>query len=140
MLRDSGAKVLVTDAALRSQIAAGIPSEISVITEWPRWRSDFAEWCGAPRPPGPFMAYTSGTTGRAKGVRRVPQTPEQSASLQQGLAHVLGIEPGIRALLPAPLYHSGPSRYGLQSTLLGELLVLEPRFDAERTLALIERH
>jgi long-chain acyl-CoA synthetase len=140
MLRDSGAKVLVTDAALRSQIAAGIPSEVSVISEWPRWRNDFAEWNGAPRPPGPFMPYTSGTTGRAKGVRRVPQTPEQIARFQQGLAHVLGVEPGIRALLPAPLYHSGPSSYGVQSTLQGELLALEARFDAERTLALIERH
>ena len=140
MLRDSGAKVLVTDSTLRSQIENGIAPDLAVISDWNRWRSDFAQWNGAPRPPGPFMPYTSGTTGRAKGVRRVPQTPEQIARFQQGLTHVLGVEPGIRALLPAPLYHSGPSSYGVHSTLRGELLVLEARFDAERTLALIERH
>jgi long-chain acyl-CoA synthetase len=140
ILRDSGAKVLVTDVALRGQIEAGISPDLKVITGWPQWRDAFPEWSGAPRPPGPFMPYTSGTTGRAKGVRRVPQTPEQMARFQQGLAHVLGIEPGIRALLPAPLYHSGPSSYGVQSTLQAELLVLEARFDAECALALIERH
>jgi long-chain acyl-CoA synthetase len=140
MLRDSGAKVLVTDTALRGQIGAGISPDLKVVTDWSQWRDGFPEWSGASRPPGPFMPYTSGTTGRAKGIRRVPQTPEQIARFQHGLAHVLGIEPGIRALLPAPLYHSGPSSYGVQSTLRGELLVLEARFDAERTLALIERH
>jgi long-chain acyl-CoA synthetase len=140
MLRDSGAKVLVTDGMLRAQIEAGISSELQVIADWSSWRNTFAEWSGASRPPGAFMPYTSGTTGRAKGVRRLPQTPEQIARFQQGLAHVLGIEPGMRALLPAPLYHSGPSSYGLQSTLQGELLVLEERFDAERALALIEQH
>src|SRR6185436_12433234 len=84
--------------------------------------------------------YTSGTTGRAKGVRRRPQTPEQLAQLQQGMRQVLGIEPGMRALHPAPLYHSAPSSYAVQAALHGELLVLEERFDAERALSLIERH
>jgi len=53
---------------------------------------------------------------------------------------VLGIEPGMRALHPAPLYHSAPSSYAVQVLLHGDLLVLEERFDAERALALIERH
>jgi long-chain acyl-CoA synthetase len=86
------------------------------------------------------MPYTSGTTGRAKGVRRGPLSPEQITLLQEGMARVLGIEPGMRALHPAPLYHSAPSSYAVQSMLLGELLVLEERFDAERALALIEHH
>jgi long-chain acyl-CoA synthetase len=46
----------------------------------------------------------------------------------------------MRALHPAPLYHSAPSSYAVQGMLYGELLVLEQRFDAERALALIERH
>jgi long-chain acyl-CoA synthetase len=140
ILRDSGAKVLVTDRALRSQIEGGIPADIAVITNWSEWRCDFPQWSGAPRPPGAMMPYTSGTTGRAKGVRRLPQSTQQLALLQEDLGRVLGIEAGMRALLPAPLYHSAPSSYALQSMLRGELLVLEERFDAERTLALIERH
>jgi len=140
ILRDSGAKVLITDPALRAQAGSGIPPDLPVVDEWSRFADTQAEWQGEPRSPGTLMPYTSGTTGRAKGVRRLPQTPEQMAELQQGLAQVLGIRPGMRALHPAPLYHSAPSSYAVQVGLHGELLVLEERFDAERALALIERH
>jgi long-chain acyl-CoA synthetase len=140
ILRDSGAKALVTDDALRAQAAAGIPPDLPVVSDWDRFVQGEAPWNGQPRGPGTLMPYTSGTTGRAKGVRRFPQTPEQVAKLQQGFAQVLGIQPGMRALHPAPLYHSAPSSYAVQAALHGELLVLEARFDAERALALIERH
>jgi long-chain acyl-CoA synthetase len=139
ILRDSGAKVLVTDPGLRSQVRAGLPAEVRVIDDWSRWRDGFAEWEGAARPPGSFMPYTSGTTGRAKGVRRLPQTAQQMALLRECFAQALGIETGMRALLPAPLYHSGPSSYAVQCMLHAQLLMLEARFDAERTLELIER-
>jgi long-chain acyl-CoA synthetase len=140
ILRDSGAKALITDPALRAQAATGIPPDFPVVDDWTRFAAAQARWEGAPRSPGTLMPYTSGTTGRAKGVRRLPQTPEQVAQLQQGLAQVLGIQPGMRALHPAPLYHSAPSSYAVQALLHGELLVLEERFDAERALALIEQH
>jgi long-chain acyl-CoA synthetase len=140
ILRDSGAKALITDDALRAQAAAGIPPDLPVVADWGRFVQSEAPWNGQPRAPGTLMPYTSGTTGRAKGVRRFPQTPEQVAKLQQGFAQVLGIQPGMRALHPAPLYHSAPSSYAVQAALHGELLVLEERFDAERALALIERH
>jgi len=140
ILRDSGAKALISDPALRTQTATGIPSELPVVDDWTGFVGEQVAWAGEPRSPGTLMPYTSGTTGRAKGVRRLPQTPEQVAQLQQGVAQVLGIQPGMRALHPAPLYHSAPSSYGVQAALHGELLVLEERFDAERALALIERH
>ena len=140
ILRDSGAKALITDNALRAQAAAGIPPDLPVVPDWGRFVQGEAPWNGQPRSPGALMPYTSGTTGRAKGVRRLPQTPEQMALLQQGFAQVLGIQPGMRALHPAPLYHSAPSSYAVQATLHGELLVLEERFDAERALSLIETH
>jgi len=140
ILRDSGAKVLVTDDALRAQAAAGIPPDLSVVADWARFAQKEELWNGEARGPGTLMPYTSGTTGRAKGVRRLPQTPDQLAQLQQGMRQVLGIEPGMRALHPAPLYHSAPSSYAVQAALHGELLVLEERFDAERALSLIERH
>jgi long-chain acyl-CoA synthetase len=140
ILRDSGAKVLVTDDALRAQAGAGIPPDLPVVADWVRFIQEEELWNEEARRPGTLMPYTSGTTGRAKGVRRLPQTPEQLAQLQQGMRQVLGIEPGMRALHPAPLYHSAPSSYAVQAALHGELLVLEERFDAERALSLIERH
>jgi long-chain acyl-CoA synthetase len=139
ILRDSGAKVLVTDAALRAQIEGGIPEAVAVVTDhaWPE-----AAWSGAPRTPRLSMPYTSGTTGRAKGVRRIPPPPGQAPIVEalnrEGMTLVHGIEPGMRALLSAPLYHSAPNGYSIQAMLNGELLVLEERFDAERTLSLIE--
>jgi long-chain acyl-CoA synthetase len=111
ILRDSGAKVLVTDDALRAQAAAGIPPDLPVVKDWKQFLDGQVPWQVEARRPGTLMPYTSGTTGRAKGVRRLPQTPEQLAQLQQGMRQVLGIETGMRALHPAPLYHSAPSSY-----------------------------
>jgi len=141
ILRDSGAKALITHPLLRAQIEGGIPSRLAVL------ESDQLAvqppWSGGARAPGMMMPYTSGTSGRAKGVRRILSSaqdePARAALAQEGFARVLGIEPGMRALLPAPLYHSAPASYALQSMLSGELLVLEEKFDAERSLLLIEK-
>jgi long-chain acyl-CoA synthetase len=52
-----------------------------------------------------------------------------------------GLEPGMRALLNAPSYHSAPNGYVVGvSQMPGATLLLEQRFDAERTLQLIEQH
>ena len=139
ILSDSGAKVLVTSEALRLQIEGGIPQNVAVLTDhsWPE-----APWPGTPRRPRTSMPYTSGTTGRPKGVRRIPPPAEQAPLVEalnrEGMKAVHGLEPGMRALLSAPLYHSAPNGYAVQAMLNGELLVLEEKFDAERTLALID--
>jgi long-chain acyl-CoA synthetase len=134
ILRDSGAKVLVANPDLLPQI------DFKTIRDWPTWRDSQPPWSGTPRTPRGNMPYTSGTTGRPKGVRRMPATEAQRKLAMELYRVALGIEPGMRALLSAPLYHSAPNLYGLQALLTGELLALEPRFDAERTLALIERY
>ena len=71
-------------------------------------------------------------------MRRTPLAPAAAQALAAVSATVLGIAPGARALISAPLYHSAPSSYAGLAMLRGELLVLEERFDAERTLALIQ--
>ena len=53
---------------------------------------------------------------------------------------VLGIKQGMRTAIVAPLYHSAPASYGLQSLLNGEIVVMHERFEAERLLADIETH
>ncbi|MGQ0654225.1 MAG: AMP-binding protein [Betaproteobacteria bacterium] len=140
ILRDSGAKLLFTSAELRSQIADGIPTGLAVIEHPEEWAASHAPWRGHARPPRMSMPYTSGTTGRAKGVRRHPLEASQAQKYRQCLASALGIEQGMRALLSAPLYHSAPAGYGIQAMLNAELFVLEEKFDAERALALIEQH
>jgi long-chain acyl-CoA synthetase len=169
ILADSGAKVLVVAADLLPQIESGIPPGVAVIVarpaaatiaafgipaaltqvppgrpEWREWLDSHPPFAGPPRTPRTNMPYTSGTTGRPKGVRRIPAPPGDAARIaalaRETLAQGYGIEAGMRALVSAPLYHSAPNLYSLQALLNEALLVLEPRFDPERTLALIERH
>ena len=140
ILRDSGARLLASRPDLLAEIQAGIPAGLPVIADWAAWLAAQAPWTGTPRTPRGNMPYTSGTTGRPKGVRRTPATDGERKLAAELYRVALGIEPGMRALVSAPLYHSAPNLYALQAILAGELLVLEPRFDAEATLALIERH
>ena len=136
ILKDSGARLLVAEPELLAQIH----TSTEVVTDWRGLVEGHDPWRGAPRAPRTNMPYTSGTTGRPKGVRRMPATEAQRTLALDLYRMVLGVEPGMRAMVSAPLYHSAPNLYAMQALLHGSLLVLEPRFDAERTLALIESH
>jgi long-chain acyl-CoA synthetase len=107
-----------------------------------RWRERQQRYAG-PRgiSPGRF-AYTSGTTGRPKGVRRLPETlhPEQPRLLEEAVRATFGFEAGAHAYLSAPLYHGAPNLYGVQAMLRVESLLLEPKFDAEATLRAIQEY
>src|SRR2546421_11496702 len=143
ILRDSGAKALALHAEFLPQIEAGLPKGLPIVTAepgWSEWRDAHAPWRGAPRTPRGNMPYTSGTTGRPKGVRRRAPTDKERALALELYRTLLGLEAGMRAFVSAPLYHSAPNLYAVQAILNGALLVVEPRFDAEATLALIERH
>ncbi|MDY7106363.1 MAG: AMP-binding protein [Actinomycetota bacterium] len=86
---------------------------------------------------GGAMLYTSGTTGRPKGVYR----PGYGGTTGSTLSH-LRYEPGVhRHLCTGPLYHAAPLVISLNGPLLkGVGVVLMDGWSAEETLALIERH
>lgn len=119
-------------------IAAAAPPE--GVEDWDEWVGRQPPWEGPPQPPRESMIYTSGTTGRPKGVRRQPATPAQVEATAANRAEIYGLRPGIRALLPGPLYHSAPNGFGLRAAQCADLLVLMPRFDPEEFLALVEAH
>jgi long-chain acyl-CoA synthetase len=54
-------------------------------------------------------------------------------------ARIYGLKPGVRALLPGPLYHSAPNAFALRAGRLGGALFLMPRFDAEGLLRLVQQ-
>jgi len=141
VLADCGAKCLLADDEAMRALEGSVPAAVRGIpvSGWDGWRDAHAAYAGPECRPGNAMMYTSGTTGRPKGVKRHPPADPQ-AQWQKAVALwrvVYGLEPGARALLCAPLYHSAPNAYALQAVLNGATLYLEPAFDAERALALI---
>ncbi len=86
------------------------------------------------------MVYTSGTTGRPKGIVREPSTPAQSQALAGLLFDTFGLAKGMRTLVAAPMYHAAPNAHALVSAAAGIDLTLMASFDAEGLLRLIEEH
>ncbi|MDZ7684243.1 MAG: AMP-binding protein [Gammaproteobacteria bacterium] len=92
---------------------------------------------------GAEMIYSSGTTGRPKGVRfPLSNAPlgTVSALFETPDQRMHRINAFVRYLSTAPLYHSAPLRYNLMVTRLGGRAVIMEKFDAEHALQLIERH
>jgi len=163
VLKDSGTRVLIGHADLLHQLRDAVPSDVTVLgvptppeilanykidpdhLALPEGASDLESWLVRQKPydgptlPAPMnMIYTSGTTGHPKGVRRDAPTPEQAASSERMRAMIYGTRPGVRALLPGPLYHSAPNSFGLRTGKLGGVLVLMPRFDPEAFLRIVQ--
>ncbi len=91
---------------------------------------------------GMDMLYSSGTTGRPKGIRRA-LTGEDIAT-EDALLNLVGLlygfNEGSKYLSPAPLYHAAPLRYNMCVQQLGGTCVIMENFDPEAALALIEKH
>ena len=94
------------------------------------------------RSPGTSMLYTSGTTGRPKGVRRpLPEgDPNAAAATSSMLSMLFDIEPGEGVhLVAGPLYHAAPLAFGMSALHLGQTMVLMDHSTPEGTLRLIEQ-
>ena len=88
------------------------------------------------------MLYSSGTTGRPKGVKwPMPQAPAGVRTMLVNLlAPLFGYGRDCRYLSPAPLYHAAPLRHCMTVIKLGGTVFVMETFDAERSLQWIERH
>jgi long-chain acyl-CoA synthetase len=83
------------------------------------------------------LTYTSGTTGRPKGVFK---TSKNRLNNLLGYAYYFESTYDDTHLVAAPLYHAAPYAWAAFSLILGNTLIIMPRFDSENFLSLIQEH
>ncbi len=156
IVNNSLSKALITSQAKREVALAALADchrvELCLIVDGPgegsRVRNLGEATADCPATPiadetlGAAMLYSSGTTGRPKGVLRpLPDwPPAEPLSLIAARLNLWRFREGQVYLSPAPLYHSAPLA-GVGGTIRrgGTVIVME-RFDSERFLALVEQY
>jgi long-chain acyl-CoA synthetase len=153
IVNDCGARALVVStevAALAVALAAKTPNvELRLayggdVEGHTSYKSALAGVSGEPladQPRGADMLYSSGTTGRPKGVkpplpdRQVHEPGDPFAGL---FGPMYGFGPDTVYFSPAPTYHAAPLRFGGIVHAFGGTLVMAKKFDAEKSLATIQ--
>ena len=155
ILDDSGAGALVTSSAMAGLVdgldLGRVPVRIAAVGDLPGFElydavlRDASSGVVEDEQEGREMLYSSGTTGRPKGIRKplpgtaVGDPAAEPVQIAIGQA-ARGIGPGKVMLSPAPLYHSAPLLAALSAHRLGATVVVMERFDAEECLRLIEEY
>ena len=155
ILNDCAARVFITSRYKADQAAEIVADTLSVELRLmldgaiDGYESYEAAVAGQPAVPlavriaGADMLYSSGTTGRPKGVtatfepRSLLETPVSVTGL---LGLLFGGSSDSVYLSPAPLYHAAPLRFSMSVHALGGTVIVMEHFDPEEYLALIERH
>jgi long-chain acyl-CoA synthetase len=155
ILGDSGAGAFVADerfaavaaaAADQAGIAPGARFAVGAVPGFTPLTALGAAGEGRPRERtmGAPMVYTSGTSGRPKGVRRAltGEDPDRAPGASTWFFGLFGLTPfdDHVHLCCSPLYHTAVLNFATISLQLGHPVVLMDRFDPQTMLALIDRH
>jgi long-chain acyl-CoA synthetase len=140
VLADSGARLVLADAEHAAAAQHAGAAEIVRVPD--DLEPAIARTSGAPLDAagaaGGTMIYTSGTTGKPKGVRRVvPATLADALVGWRRAGASIGLEGSGPHLVTGPLYHAAPLLFGVYDLLNGAPLVIMPRWDEARALALL---
>lgn len=167
VLADSGARLVIGHADVLRRLGEGIGPDVTVVAARtpeavaavrsdadatvspPPGAVDYEEFLahGATLPTPPpgeaalsSLFYTSGTTGRPKGVVRPAPTPAEVLRRREVTDTCYGVTAESRGLLTTPMHHMFGSNFALTLLRWERPLVIMPRWDAEEMLALVERH
>ncbi|WOE76043.1 acyl-CoA synthetase [Alterisphingorhabdus coralli] len=152
ILKDSGAKLLVTStsmAHLLDELQQQAPDVEQLV--FGRDGDDDADAIFRTMPDTPIaderggvdMLYSSGTTGKPKGIRLpLPEDPDIAATnaLLMLCVGAFGLNGDAVYLSPAPLYHAAPLRWCMAIHKLGGTVIVMEKFDPEHALQLIEKY
>ena len=155
IVQDCGARLFVYSSALEladKDLFSKLPNTLNCMRVGPsveQWKhKDWTAECSkmptsanAQALQGGDMLYSSGTTGRPKGVLwPLPKTAAgQHTMLVKLLAPLFGYDADCHYLSTAPLYHAAPLRHSMTVIKLGGTVTVMERFDALLALQTIER-
>ncbi len=155
ILNDCGAKAFITSAYKRDvaeQIADSIPNVSmrlmvdGTIDGYDSYETVVAAQSSDPLPEpriaGKDMLYSSGTTGRPKGVMLAPPAEplDEATKVTFVSQMLLSYSEDMVYLSPAPQYHAAPLRFTMSVQQVGGTAVVMEHFDPEQFLALIEQY
>lgn len=155
ILSDSGARVLVTSADVqhaRNLAEDHLPECVEHVFSINVSLAGSDDWhaaiSGQPSHPLPnetagfHMVYSSGTTGKPKGIRQPLSGGRATAPhpLAERARENYGIGPDTVYLSPAPLYHTAPLAFSTSCHRLGATVIVMERFTPDRALAAIEKY
>ncbi|OCB18372.1 acyl-CoA synthetase [Mycobacterium malmoense] len=155
IIDNSAAKAIVGSAALRKtcenlaeHLPGGLPGLLLIADDdlegWARYPECVADQPDTPiddEREGDLLQYSSGTTGRPKGIKReLPHVPPAEAPGMMSALVSFWMNPDSIYLSPAPLYHTAPSVWSMSAQAGGVTTVVLEKFDAEGCLDAIQRH
>jgi long-chain acyl-CoA synthetase len=154
IVNDSKSRVVVTSAA-KAEVAAQLPALCPDVERWIMTgpaAAPLESWSEAvgtqPTSPvegeqlGAPMMYSSGTTGRPKGIWRPIYDihPSETSIAVLGIAHLWRLREGMVYLSPAPLYHTAPQVSVAIALRMRSTAIVMEQFDPALYLALVAKH
>ncbi len=152
---NSGAKAIVgsgkladTLAGLKTELPHGLPPVLLIaggqLDGWQNYPDCVADQPDTPvsdEIEGDLLQYSSGTTGRPKGIKReLPHVPPSESPGMMAPLVSFWMHPDAVYLSPAPLYHTAPSVWSMQTQAGGITTVVMEKFDAEGALDAIAKY
>jgi long-chain acyl-CoA synthetase len=145
VLEDSGARVVFTDAehgSIAKSSTAALATPPRIIETGAELEAAIAGASNEPAdtngPPGGTMIYTSGTSGRPKGVKRArPDTLGAYLDAARAGGTRFGLDGSGPHLITGPLYHAAPLLFAIYDQLNGAPMIVMPRWNESEALRLI---